>query len=80
MRNRQRHPAGNKRGNGGNPGLAGGNIAQAVSGAAAPYLAEQIHKLTTDANGKVNTQANLMKIVRPTQKVKFLLLRSTLKY
>jgi len=27
-------------------GLAGGNIAQAVSGAAAPYLAEQIHKLT----------------------------------
>ncbi|WP_342755004.1 hemagglutinin repeat-containing protein [Pantoea sp. MBD-2R] len=41
-------------------GLAGGNIAQAVSGAAAPYLAEQIHKLTTDANGKVNTEANLM--------------------
>ncbi|URQ62202.1 hemagglutinin repeat-containing protein [Pantoea alhagi] len=27
-------------------GLAGGNIGQAVSGAAAPYLAEQIHKLT----------------------------------
>ncbi|MBN7124814.1 hypothetical protein BSU01_24425, partial [Erwinia billingiae] len=27
-------------------GLAGGNIAQAVSGAAAPYLAEQIHVLT----------------------------------
>ncbi|MCT4701376.1 hemagglutinin repeat-containing protein [Enterobacteriaceae bacterium H20N1] len=27
-------------------GLAGGNIAQAISGAAAPYLAEQIHKLT----------------------------------
>lgn len=27
-------------------GLAGGNMAQAVSGAAAPYLAEQIHKLT----------------------------------
>ncbi len=41
-------------------GLAGGNIAQAVSGAASPYLAEQIHKLTTDANGKVNTEANLM--------------------
>lgn len=41
-------------------GLAGGNIAQAVSGAAAPYLAEQIHYLTTDANGKVNTEANLM--------------------
>jgi len=35
-------------------------VAQAVSGAAAPYLAEQIHKLTTDANGKVNTEANLM--------------------
>ncbi len=60
--------------------LAGRNIAQAVSGAAAPYLAEQIHLLSTDANGKVNTQANLMKIVRPTQKVKFLLLRSTLKH
>ncbi|MGD8106443.1 hemagglutinin repeat-containing protein [Pantoea sp. FN0302] len=27
-------------------GLAGGNIGQAVSGAAAPYLAEKIHKLT----------------------------------
>ncbi|HEY4468769.1 MAG TPA: hemagglutinin repeat-containing protein [Klebsiella sp.] len=27
-------------------GLAGGNMAQALSGAAAPYLAEQIHKLT----------------------------------
>ncbi|MGB9095789.1 hemagglutinin repeat-containing protein [Erwinia sp.] len=27
-------------------GLAGGNIAQAISGAASPYLAEQIHKLT----------------------------------
>ncbi|MGE1562751.1 hemagglutinin repeat-containing protein [Pantoea septica] len=27
-------------------GLAGGNLAQAASGAAAPYLAEQIHKLT----------------------------------
>ncbi|MGD8106433.1 VENN motif pre-toxin domain-containing protein [Pantoea sp. FN0302] len=27
-------------------GLAGGNMAQAISGAAAPYLAEQIHKLT----------------------------------
>ena len=29
-------------------GLAGGNIAQAVSGAAAPYLAEQIHIYTAD--------------------------------
>ncbi|NIG76587.1 VENN motif pre-toxin domain-containing protein [Klebsiella sp. Ap-873] len=27
-------------------GLAGGNIAQAISGAANPYIAEQIHKLT----------------------------------
>ena len=27
-------------------GLSGGNVAQAISGAAAPYLAEQIHKLT----------------------------------
>lgn len=27
-------------------GLAGGNLGQAISGAAAPYLAEQIHKLT----------------------------------
>ncbi len=41
-------------------GLSGGNLAQAVSGAAAPYLAEKIHKRTTDANGKVNVQANLM--------------------
>ncbi|QBR49030.1 hemagglutinin repeat-containing protein [Erwinia sp. QL-Z3] len=41
-------------------GLAGGNIAQAVSGAASPYLAEQIHNMTTDASGKVNTEANLM--------------------
>ncbi|MEN4892732.1 VENN motif pre-toxin domain-containing protein, partial [Erwinia billingiae] len=45
-------------------GLAGGNIAQAVSGAAAPYLAEQIHNMTTtkgpDGKDVVNTQANLM--------------------
>nr|WP_223821168.1 VENN motif pre-toxin domain-containing protein [Pantoea sp. M_3] len=27
-------------------GLSGGNVAQAISGAASPYLAEQIHKLT----------------------------------
>ncbi|KNH32269.1 hemagglutinin repeat-containing protein [Pantoea vagans] len=27
-------------------GLSGGNVAQALSGAASPYLAEQIHKLT----------------------------------
>ena len=41
-------------------GLSGGNLAQAISGAASPYLAEEIHKRTTDANGKVNTEANLM--------------------
>ncbi|MGD9424029.1 hemagglutinin repeat-containing protein [Pantoea sp. NSTU24] len=45
-------------------GLAGGNLAQAASGAAAPYLAGVIHSMTTtkDANGKdvVNVQANLM--------------------
>ena len=45
-------------------GLAGGNLAQAASGAAAPYLAEVIHNMTTtkDANGKevVNVEANLM--------------------
>ena len=41
-------------------GLSGGNVAQAISGAAAPYLAEKIHELTMDANGKVNTEANLM--------------------
>ena len=45
-------------------GLAGGNLAQAASGAAAPYLAEVIHDMTTtkDANGKevVNVEANLM--------------------
>ncbi len=36
-------------------GLAGGDIGQATSGAAAPYLAEQIHKLTGG-----NPEANLM--------------------
>ncbi|KAA5950907.1 filamentous hemagglutinin N-terminal domain-containing protein [Pantoea sp. Bo_2] len=45
-------------------GLAGGNIAQAVSGAAAPYLAEQIHTLTTtkgpDGKDVVNVEANLI--------------------
>ena len=45
-------------------GLAGGSVAQALSGAAAPYLAEQIHKLTTtkgpDGKDVVNVQANLI--------------------
>jgi len=45
-------------------GLAGGNIGQAVTGAAAPYLAEVIHNMTTtkgpDGKEVVNTEANLM--------------------
>ena len=45
-------------------GLAGGNMAQAVSGAAAPYLAEVIHDMTTtkgpDGKEVVNVEANLM--------------------
>ncbi|MCX8965703.1 filamentous hemagglutinin N-terminal domain-containing protein [Erwinia psidii] len=41
-------------------GLAGGDIAKAIAGGSAPYLAEVIHKMTTDANGNVNTEANLM--------------------
>jgi len=39
-------------------GLAGGDIAKA--GASSPYLAEVNHNMTTDTNGKVNTEANLM--------------------
>lgn len=35
-------------------------MAQLISGASAPYLAEKIEVLTTDANGKVNTEAELM--------------------
>jgi filamentous hemagglutinin len=38
-------------------GLAGGNIGQAISGAAAPYLAEQIHKLT-DGNPAAQAMAH----------------------
>ncbi len=45
-------------------GLAGGSVAQAVSGAAAPYLAEVIHDMTTtkgpDGKEVVNREANLM--------------------
>lgn len=42
-------------------GLAGGNLAQAASGAASPYVAEIIHSQTTDsATGKVNVEANAM--------------------
>ncbi|HFZ4949682.1 TPA: RNase A-like domain-containing protein [Yersinia enterocolitica] len=41
-------------------GLPGGDMAKALAGASAPYLAEVIHNMTTDANGKVNVEANLM--------------------
>ncbi|WP_370429557.1 hemagglutinin repeat-containing protein [Klebsiella aerogenes] len=42
-------------------GLAGGNLAQAASGAVSPYVAEIIHSQTTDsATGKVNVEANAM--------------------
>ncbi|HDL7761110.1 TPA: VENN motif pre-toxin domain-containing protein [Yersinia enterocolitica] len=41
-------------------GLAGGDMSKALAGASAPYLAEVIHNMTTDANGKVNVEANLM--------------------
>ena len=41
-------------------GLAGGDIAKAIAGGSSPYLAEVIHNMTTDTNGKVNTEANLM--------------------
>ncbi len=41
-------------------GLAGGDMAKALAGASAPYLAEVIHNMTTDSNGKVNIEANLM--------------------
>ncbi|WP_411556351.1 hemagglutinin repeat-containing protein [Pantoea agglomerans] len=42
-------------------GLSGGNVAQAVSGASAPYLAEKIHELTTDpVTGKVDKEAQAM--------------------
>ncbi|MCR1000630.1 MAG: VENN motif pre-toxin domain-containing protein [Serratia rubidaea] len=38
-------------------GLAGGNLAQAVSGAATPYLAEQIHKLAPDETSRAMAHA-----------------------
>ncbi|KAB8310062.1 hypothetical protein EH228_12215 [Erwinia endophytica] len=42
-------------------GLAGGDLAKAIAGGSAPYLAEVIHNMTTDpATGKVNAEANLM--------------------
>ncbi len=41
-------------------GLAGGDLAKAIAGGSSPYLAEVIHNMTSDASGKVNTEANLM--------------------
>jgi len=38
-------------------GLAGGNMAQALSGAAAPYLAEQIHQLAPDEASRAMAHA-----------------------
>ncbi|QHM73277.1 16S rRNA endonuclease CdiA [Mixta intestinalis] len=38
-------------------GLAGGNLAQAVSGAAGPYLAEQIHRLAPDEASRAMAHA-----------------------
>ncbi|MCL9666945.1 VENN motif pre-toxin domain-containing protein [Rosenbergiella epipactidis] len=40
--------------------MAGGDIAKALAGASAPYLAEVIHRQTTSADGEVNIPANLM--------------------
>ncbi|RNM16279.1 hypothetical protein EFS38_20695, partial [Dickeya undicola] len=37
-----------------------GNMAQALTGAAAPYLAEAIHKATTDAAGNTDVAANTL--------------------
>ncbi|WP_241613744.1 VENN motif pre-toxin domain-containing protein [Rosenbergiella epipactidis] len=41
-------------------GLAEGDVAKALAGASAPYLAEVIHRQTTSADGEVNKTANLM--------------------
>ena len=41
-------------------GLAGGSLAQAITGGSAPYLAEIIHNQTLNPDGSVNVQANLM--------------------
>ena len=42
-------------------GLAGGDMAKAIAGGSAPYLAEVIHKMTTDpVTGNVDRTANLM--------------------
>ncbi|CAK9886706.1 MAG: 16S rRNA endonuclease CdiA [Candidatus Erwinia impunctatus] len=41
-------------------GLAGGDIGKALAGGASPYLAEVIHRQTTNADGTLNKEANLM--------------------
>nr|WP_255703100.1 VENN motif pre-toxin domain-containing protein [Pantoea sp. Mb-10] len=41
-------------------GLAAGNMQAAIAGGVAPYIAEVIHNMTTDAQGHVNVEANLM--------------------
>ncbi|WP_368266066.1 hemagglutinin repeat-containing protein [Dickeya chrysanthemi] len=41
-------------------GVLAGNVAQAVTGAAAPYVAEEIHRQTTDAAGNTNVMANTL--------------------
>ncbi|MBK0035879.1 hypothetical protein IBT47_26820, partial [Erwinia sp. S43] len=44
-------------------GLAGGNVGQLLSGAAAPYLAEQIHKLAPDEASRAMAHAVVGAIV-----------------
>ncbi|MBK0035810.1 hemagglutinin repeat-containing protein [Erwinia sp. S43] len=44
-------------------GLAGGNVGQLLSGAAAPYLAEQIHKLAPDETSRAMAHAVVGAIV-----------------
>ncbi|MBP2851788.1 VENN motif pre-toxin domain-containing protein [Dickeya oryzae] len=41
-------------------GVLAGNMAQALTGAAAPYLAEAIHRATTDAAGNTDVAANTL--------------------
>ncbi|WP_236306242.1 hemagglutinin repeat-containing protein [Dickeya zeae] len=41
-------------------GVLAGNMAQALTGAAAPYMAEAIHRATTDAAGNTDVAANTL--------------------
>ena len=41
-------------------GLAGGDLKSAIAGGAAPYLAEVVKNMTTNADGSVNVAANAM--------------------